>query len=438
MKAPRHRVLLLASPRAAWAGHVSMWASSGAIAIDCVQCVSATELITRLDSGRRWSAALLDGELASVDRDLIARLGDARCAAIVVGSRRGFDDWAAIGADRLLSNPIDRNELIDALAEFGDPVPDASVPFLDDAGADPSPRSGLVLAVTGSGGTGASSIAGALAQGAGVNGTAILLDACLHAEQAMLHDATDVSRGIQELVESHRTGAPAAERVDPFLQAVPQRGYDLIVGLRRSRYWSAIRPASFGSALESLAERASTVVIDVDADFEQETDGGSVDIEERTAMARISVLRADLVFAIGHPSMKGLHALHRVLVDLANLGVPVERTVPVFNQAVRTPRVRSEYVRALSDLAPWRGDTAVPPLFVPARDIDRAHRDGSEFPSAVVEPLLQIVSALTNAPGHRHRGIATSRRPWSRVKPGELARSGVALGSGGADDEEKS
>lgn len=429
MTTARFRILVLSSPRSSWAPGVMLWASSGAIPADCVQCVSVEELTTRLDSGLRWSAAIVDGSVHAVDRDLLHRLRERRCPPIVVDDGRIVRDWEALGAARVIRPAFDRATLLDALVTVADPVEASGAPLPDVAATgEGSPLRGTVIACCGPGGTGTSTVAAALAEGFArrSHGT-VLLDACLQAEQAMLHDAVDGHAGLQELIEAHRTGRPDGQGVRSVTALVERRGYELITGLRRARFWSAVRPTAYAATIESLASLYDVVVIDTDADFETEGDGGSVDVEDRTALARMSVAAADVVLAIGEPSTKGLHALHRVLVDLANAGVAVDRTVPVLNQAVRTPRVRGEYVRALAELGAWRGGDAHPPLFLPARQVDAAHRDGTPFPQAIISALMGCVTPLVTEQQVRAAPPERGQR-WRRVRRGEL---GATAASGG-------
>lgn len=419
---PRYRVLMLSSPRTTWAPAVTLWASSGAVPVECAPCVSVDELLARVDAGQRWSAALLDGSMPSVDRDVLRRLADRRCPAVVVDDGRVVRDWAGLGAAARLPPGFERHELLDALAATSEPVVSPGSAFVADTppvGAGPS---GIVLACCGPGGTGTSTVAAALAQGSSAAGrTTVLLDACLEAEQAMLHDAVEPHGGVQELAEMHRHGTPPPDHIAAVVMRVERRGYDLIAGLRRARFWGAVRPTAYAAAVESLARQYGTVVIDTDADFETESDGGSIDVEDRTAMARLSVTRADAVFCVGEPSTKGLHAMNRVLVDLANAGVRPERTVPVFNRCVRSARVRSQYVRALADLAPWRGEAAHPPLFLTARSIDDAHRDGNSFPAPMVRALM--IGAERAVRAAEGAAPPEPRPRWRRIVPGELGLS---------------
>ena len=154
----------------------------------------------------------------------------------------------------------------------------------------------------------------------------------------MLHDVRDVVPGIQELVEAHRSRRPSAAEVEALTFSVVERRYALLLGLRRARYWTTLRPRAFAAAFESLRAAYGVVVCDVTADLEGEDEVGSADVEERNLMARTVVPTADVVFAVGRPGVKGVHALVRVLTDLGRAGIPAGRVVPVFNLA---PRSRS-------------------------------------------------------------------------------------------------
>src|SRR3546814_3627994 len=85
-----------------------------------------------------------------------------------------------------------------------------------------------------------------------------LADLALDAEQAMLHAARDVVPGVAELVEAHRSGSPGPHEVRDLTWEVGERGYRLLLGLRRHRDWTAIRPRAFDAALDGLRDRKST------------------------------------------------------------------------------------------------------------------------------------------------------------------------------------
>lgn len=422
MTSARHVVLGLAQARSAWFRSVAAWTHSASLPIEFVKCMSAVEVRGHLSSGRPFSALLVDAGLTSLDRDLIERANAAGCAVIVVDDVRVERDWRSLGASTVVNPLFGREDLLDALAtharEVGraDEVPGGHLSLPDLAPV----VGGRIAMVCGSGGAGASSVSIALSQGLAEQppGPRILLaDFALHADQAMLHDAGDVVPGVQELVDAHRSGLPAVDDLHTFTFRIDERGYQLLLGLRRARHWSAIRPRAFASSLSSLTRAWDVVVCDTDADLEGEADGGSMDVEERHVMCRTVADRADVVFAVGKPGLHGLHALVRVLDGLLNHGVAGSRIVPVVNGAPKTARARAEIAAALPALLGHRGDvdTLATPVFLPERRVDDALRDGVRLPEALTAPLRGAFVAMSERNERRAGAIEPQR-----IAPGSL------------------
>lgn len=403
MSADRYTVLGLARARSEWFGRVSRWATSAAVPADFVKCVSAEELHALLSSGRVFSAALLDAGLPVVDRDLIAALDAASCPALVVDAPSSTRDWSVIGATATLPEELDPLTLLKALTDHAVPVrPGAPAPS-----APPPARSSEIApaplaAICGTGGSGASVAAIALAQGlAGDTHNerdrpVLLADLHLRADQAMLHDARDIVPGVQELVEAYRNGQPDTRGVQRLTFDVEERGYHLLLGLRRPRYWPSIRPHAFQAALRGLRRAFSTVVCDIAAEFEGERETGSVDIEDRHVMSRAAVERAAAVFAVGRPGLTGLHALVRLTDELLGFGVPAARIVPVLNAAPRSVRARAELTRSFGRLvAPIEGAGALPsPVFLTRRSVEQALMDGVALPGDLAKKMLGAWRAI--------------------------------------------
>jgi len=422
MPGARYVVLGLAPARAPWFREVALWSTTGSIAAEFVKCLSAEEVRARLGGGRPFSALLVDAALGSLDRDLIDAARDVGCAVIVVEGHRTGRDWTAIGADAVLGGIFDRKELLDTLAGHARSISRVDRAFaIGPAGEATGWRSPLAV-VTGPGGTGASTVALALAQGLAddvrYQGAVLLADLRLHAELAMLHDAHDVVPGIQEVVDAFRTTDLSVNQLRSLTFDVPARGYRLLLGLRRSRAWGTIRPRAFEAALEGLRRAHLAVVADVDPELEGEEEGGSIDVEERHTMSRTACAEADVAFVVGAAGMKGLHAQRRVIVELLTFGVPAERIVPVVNRAPRHPRTRAEITGALAQLLPAQAAELMgTPLFLPDRRVDETLRDARRIPEQLVNPLLGAWTALSGRGG----GTAHGRRLVS-VNPGSVGR----------------
>ncbi|HEX4864784.1 MAG TPA: hypothetical protein VFV02_11965, partial [Acidimicrobiales bacterium] len=399
-----------------------------------VKCVSVEEVRARLASGRRHSALLVDASTPALDRDLIHAAGDANTPVIVVRDRlspsfRSHD----IGVVAELEADFDRDDLLEVLGARCQPVGrgDQMPPSF----RDPLPGGWLaqMFTVCGAGGTGASTIAMALAQGLASDARnsrrVVLADLALRADQAMLHDAMELGPGLQELVEAHRLSNPEPDEIRRMTFDVPRRGYQLLLGLRQPHSWSALRPRSIDAALEGLRKAFQVVVADVAGDFEGEAESGSADVEERNHLARASALRSSVVVAVGSPGIKGVYSLSGLVRSLVAAGVAPERILPVVNRAPRNPRSRAETARALADLvdsasSPWpvnapsvRARLAVAtPLAVPERKLEDAIREGAQLPGSVVDPVTRAVEAVAARLAH----IAPAVAEPQRVAPGSL------------------
>jgi hypothetical protein len=425
MAPERFVVLGLAPARSAWFRGVGLWANSGALPAEFVRCISAEEVRARLTSGRAFSALVADAGLPSVDRDLVAAARSAGCAVLVVDDGRATRDWLELGAARVLPPGFSREELVAALTSCAHPVRRGEA----DAGellSRPSPAAwrGSVAAITGPGGTGASTAAIALAQALGDDvrhgGMVLLADLRLHAELAVLHDAGDVLPCVQELVEAHRSGQPTADDVRALAFDVPDRRYSLLLGLRRARHWPALRPQAFEAAFDSLRRAWGVVVCDIDADLEGEDDAGSIDIEERNVMARTAAAQADVVFAVGQPELKGIHALVRVLEELASFGVDPTRIVPVFNRAPRSARARAGLATVLAELAaPFAGGGLANPIHLPERNVEADLHDGARLPGALGAPLAGAFKAMLER-SRPEPATAPGAEEFEPVRPGTL------------------
>ncbi len=421
--AERYVLLGLGRARADWFGRLGHWATAGAVPGEFVKCMSIAQVRARLESGRAWSAVLLDGDVPGVDVDLIATVHSHGAVALVVDT--AARDWAGLGADGVLSPDFDRPLLLDLLGQHATMIGDGarSIGDVDDPADDPT---GSLVAVTGAAGAGSSVTAIALAQGLATGEEAVLLaDLCRVADQAMLHDSRVVVPSVQDVVDAHRVARPRDRDVVSQTFRIDERGYRLLLGLRRPRQWPTIRPRAFASTLDALQATFDLVVADVEPEVEGEDDTGSVDVEERHLMARSTLLRSHVVVLVGRPGIKGLHATVRVLLDLVHLGVPTGRILPVVTCAPRSPRARADLAQGLHVLTASSLGTAsgalASPTFLPLRRVDEALRDGVPIPSPLPQVMAGAVRGLL-ARVHQQGPIdpfADTAVP-ERVVPGSL------------------
>lgn len=417
MTTERYVVLGLAQVRSPWFRTLAKWATSASVPVDFVKAVSLEEVRVRLRSGRGYSALLIDDSIGGLDRDLIDSALEAGTAVVLIDSGRSASTWRELGASALLPHDFERAELVHVLAQVAKPMTRTTGPVaVVDLTEGPTSYQGRLLGVTGTGGSGASTVAMAVAQGVAADprhaGLVCLADLALHADQAMLHDARDIVPGVLELVEAHRGVIPTREAVRSLTWRVDARGYQLLLGLRRHRDWTSIRPRAFAAALAGLRGAFRIVIADIDADLEGERATGSLDVEERNVMARSVADAADLVMAVGSPGLHGLHGLLRVTRDLRDHGVSDHRILPVVNRAPRGPRARAEITRAFGELLRTSiGHNGVPsPLFLSERrGIEEALRDGARLPDGwlapITAPAITLLASCEETPLLHHQPI---------------------------------
>ncbi|HET9690828.1 MAG TPA: hypothetical protein VFP61_06725 [Acidimicrobiales bacterium] len=428
MTGERWVLLGFARPRVAWFAEVARMATTGVLGAEFVKCLSADDARTRLASGRPHSALLVDVGAPGFDRDLVAAAATAGTAVLAVSDGRPLR-WspADLGVAAVLAPDFDAATLLDALQAAARPVARATLlpPLVDDA--EPLRWQGRLVAVCGTGGAGASTVAIALAQAAAADvrhgGSVVLADLARRADQGVLHDAPDVGPGLQELAEAHRLGRPGPGVVRAMTFEVPERSYRLLLGLRRPAAWSTLRPRAADAALEGVRQAFQVTVAQVDADVEGEADGGSIDVEERNHLARQVVTTADAVVVVGRPGLSGTAALGRLLDDLVAAKVDPDRVVPVIVRAPRSPRARAELARALAVASPGAsaassgaGAGVRPPVWVPDRDPEADLRDGAPLHAQLVRPLARAVDAVLDAHGDAPPPAPTPER----VAPGSL------------------
>lgn len=421
MSADRYVVLGLARVGARWFSDVSRWSTSAALPVEFVKAISADEARVRLGAGRAFSALLVDESVVGFDRELLATARDHDCAVLVVSS--GGPGVSLVPAGNLLPRDLTRDDLLRALTQFCSPI-DRRIESERSARVPPDTFRGQLVTVVGSGGTGASTIAMGLAQVLAADPRRTeqlcLADCCLVADQATLHGAPDVVPSVLELSEAHRLGRPGADDVRAHTWRVADRGYHLLLGLRQRRDWTSLRSRSFASAIDGLRAAYGLVIADAEDDVDGERATGSMDLEERNAMARTVLLSADVVITVGLPDTIGIHHLLRVTRDVLALGVAPRRIVPLFNRSSGGRRTHGQLGQTFGQLLVISGGPAVAsPLHVPTRrGVDTAIRDGRPLPDGWLEPLAATVEGLLGV-----TDAVTAPAPQGRlvpVSPGEM------------------
>ena len=401
----RFVVLGVAPARREWFRRVGKWANEAALPVEFVKCISVDEVQSRLESGRPFSALLIDSSANGLDRDILELASSLGCSPIIVDHGLVDRDWQELGAQAVIPDRFDIGDLRSVLAEHANSIRRATSVtgadlFEQDTEAPATARA-RVIAVTGAGGMGTSTLAMALAQGLAAQGERrplALVDMALRASQAMLHDTRDVVPGLLEFVDSHRLGIPDPAEVTASIHVFPERGYHLLLGLRNERDWVSISGRALSAGWTTLLTRYQSVVCDITGDFDGAVETGSDDIEDRNRLSRMAANQADLVVVVGVPGAWGIHHVVRTILALSEVGVPCKRILPVLNHAPRQARARAGMGAAIADLTQTRiADAAdLPsPIFVPTRrSLEATLRDGDPLPSSMTDQLASAADSL--------------------------------------------
>jgi len=392
---------------------LSRWATTGVLPLETVVCLSGDEVRAVLGTGRLASLVLVDAGTSALDRDLVASALRVGVPVVVVDDGRTRRDWDSLGCSETVAADLTPDQLMDLLGRYARPVdPSQRITARSTDLGDRAPQRCRVVSVTGTGGSGSSTVASALAQGlssaSSLNNSVALIDGSRRSGLTVLHDPGDVLPGLPELVEAFRSDEPDPSVIRSMLRPIPTRGYDLLLGLRRTRDWAGLRPLALTAALNGLARSYDTVVIDHDADVEGEPTTGSIDVEERHGLCRWSARTADLLVLVGRNDLAGLHALASIRADLLDAEVPSERILTVLNCCTgnRLPRPTQGLVVGGSH----------PPVRLPKiRGMEMAHRAVAKVPSSLVRPITRAVVQTLEQLGDRP--ATPSAVP---IRPGEL------------------
>ena len=354
----RYVLLGLASGAPPWMPTVDLRLADLGTGHEFLPCAVLADLLNRLASGRPFSALLVDHRTVGLDRELISRAVSASCPVLVVGG--DAERWIGLGAAAVLSADLAPDDFARTLERRARPIGRIDrLEFGAPVQATGSRWTGRLVAVTGPGGTGASTIARSLTDGLSrdprLRGSVTLVDACLEADQALLHGILDAPLTLQEATQAHRGGLPGAADLDRFLVSPAGLSYRLLPGIRRRRDWPTIGGSSFRATLANLCRHNLVTVVDVDPDVDLAPDEQPTGPSTPGEPAQVVCDLADLVVVVGrtggHSGRKGEAALGRTLANLFEAGLPEERLLPLcLTDAPDRPR-RGDRRRARASVA---------------------------------------------------------------------------------------
>ncbi len=116
----RYVLLGLASGAPAWMPAVDLRLADLGSGHEFLPCAGIPDLLNRLDSGRPFSALLVDHRTVGLDRELISRAAVAGCPVFVVGG--DVERWTGLGATAVIAPGLPLDELATLLARRARPI----------------------------------------------------------------------------------------------------------------------------------------------------------------------------------------------------------------------------------------------------------------------------------------------------------------------------
>lgn len=367
----------LAHPRSNWPTAIARWSTSGALGLDLLTCLSATELTAALASGRDIDAVLLDGASVQVDRDLVGSIARHGSVPVGVEAASVVTDWEALGVTGVLGADFDAAELTSLLGRICDQRAVGSRRLIR-ASLDQDETPATTISVCGPGGAGTSVVAMALAQGMAQDaGSVVLLDGAVRGHLAMYHDVGDVIPGLGDLVaRSRRSTIDPAELND--LDFATRRGYRLILGATSVRESHSLPQAATAEALDVIRRYAEVLVVDHDGDLVS------------GPLSTSLIDRASVWVVAIDAGIKGVHDGARFTAEALDAGVPAERVLLVCNRTRRSDPSRATLRSQLRALL-GAEHNPVQVVFLPRVRLEGVHRDAVPFPRSLVDPVATAV-----------------------------------------------
>ena len=118
----RFVVLGVAPARREWFRRVGRWANEAALPIDFIKCISVDEVQSRLESGRPFSALLIDSSTPGLGRDILELAASLGTGPIIVDNGLVDRDWRELGAQAALPDTFEAADLRTVLSNNAQPI----------------------------------------------------------------------------------------------------------------------------------------------------------------------------------------------------------------------------------------------------------------------------------------------------------------------------
>ena len=330
VSSPHYVLLGLASGEPAWLEVVARLVGRRSADDEFIRCTGPVDLATRLGTGRPFSAVLVDHRTVGLDRELVRRASAAGCPVIVVGGTDDPGRLVSLGAAAHMEEPPSVLDLDAMLTGHATPIgriDDLRLGLRAEDG--PAGWTGRMVAVTGPGGTGASTVAlllaAALADDPRMYSSVLLIDACLEADQAHMHGITDPRVDLQAVARAHRNGDPVDSELRALTLLPAGHRHRLLPGIRQRRDWPTIGGPSLEAALGNLRDHHLATIVDVDPYVDLAPTHQPVGPTTPGEPARIVFGMADLVLVVDRAGSDSSRTLARVRANLTDSGLPADR-----------------------------------------------------------------------------------------------------------------
>ena len=436
-----------------WVRDLNRWANGSVIDQDFAVVLSVDELVSVARATRRRLIVMVDSEYHSVIPRLSQASEELDVQTVVVRStpRTPIDVPSGVTTIDYPFTPDELGVLTSTLQAQNilDPYSGAEQPRLrqlDAPNASPkvSPTTTVgsrLIGVLGVGGSGASTIAMALAQTLAENHKVVLVDLCAQADLSMYHDLDRALGGLADLMAAARKATPKTSQIRRYCIPTMGRGYFLLPGIRRQEETSIWREKHLDDLFGALLSEFDFVVCDLDGSYRSANTRAAIGEPSTTLGTEVALSRADAIVLTVGGDLRGIHGglrIYQRLLGDSTANTPMALCV---NRIPRKPMARSAHgdfnlAKLTSDIAASaeRGVASEIPLASGSqpkpeilmireeRGLDRIHEAVRPLPRGLGTPLARWCEGLVSK---KSEMIQRSDPFGSRIMPGELSASGV-------------
>ena len=299
---------------------------------------------------------------------------------------------------------------------------------------------GLAIGVMGVGGSGATTIAMALAQSFAGERRVNLVDLVVEGSQRMYHDVDAMQPGITEAIAGRRLINVGDDYFERFKIPILERGYLLTISISHQSQLDALRRSDLADTTKQLKATSDITIFDLDPNFAQSTIR-DFSTTTPTAPTEAALAEIDGLILVVNEDFRSLHIGSNLGRRLIEEGFD-SSTIAIVNnnnhQATPSPiRQIKKLPEIINDFSKIRGgsvkvgassDSSLreqPPLYleVPfAREVARIHDDVRPFNSNFIKKLAPLLTFCLEAK-QRKRTNSNDFVDLQRVAPRTERRS---------------